>query len=228
MTQRLAVLRPEPGNAATCARAKAEGFATVSLPLFAVQALAWDVPSAAAFDALILTSANAVRFAGAGLAGLAGLPVLAVGPHTAAAAREAGFDVMATGGGDGTEIAALAAAQGVSRALHLTGRDRTLTAGGPIAEVIAVYQSAALSIDPARLTELIGTTALLHSARAARRLAELIDMAKIDRARVAIAAFSPAIAAAAGGGWAAVASAATPDDAALFAAARSIADPRGR
>jgi uroporphyrinogen-III synthase len=228
VTLRLAVLRPEPGHAATLARAQAAGFETVSLPLFAVQALAWDVPSAAAFDALILTSANAVRFAGARLADLTALPVLAVGPHTAAAAREAGFDVMATGGGDGAEIAALAVAQGVSRALHLTGRDRTLTAGGLIARVIPVYESAALAIDPVRLRDLIGSTALLHSARAARRLAELIDAAKIARARIAIAAFSPAIAAAAGSGWAGIASAATPDDGALFAAARSIADTRGR
>ncbi|PTS81075.1 uroporphyrinogen-III synthase, partial [Sphingomonas sp. HMWF008] len=67
-----------------------------------------------------------------------------------------------------------------------------------------------------------------HSARAARRLAELLDAAGIDRSRVALAAFSPAIAVAAGVGWSAITSAATPDDAALFAAARSIADTRGR
>ncbi|PMX56216.1 uroporphyrinogen-III synthase, partial [Pseudomonas sp. FW305-33] len=35
----LTVLRPEPGNAATIARAQAAGFKTVSVPLFAVQAL---------------------------------------------------------------------------------------------------------------------------------------------------------------------------------------------
>lgn len=228
MSAPLAVLRPEPGNAATCARAKAAGFETISLPLFAVQALAWDVPPAADFDALILTSANALRFAGAGLSDLTALPVLAVGPHTAAAAREAGFDVMAVGGGDGAEIAALAVSNGVKRALHLTGRDRTLSAGGPIAQVIPVYESAAVPVDPAKLQALIGSIALLHSARAARRLADLLDAAGIDRSRVALAAFSPAIAAAAGDGWAAIASAATPDDTALFAAARSIADTRGR
>ncbi len=228
MIQRLAVLRPEPGHAATRARAETAGFETVSLPLFAVQALAWEPPPVAAFDALILTSANAVRFAGAGLVGLTGLSVLAVGSHTAAAAHAAGFDVMATGRGDGAEIAALAEAHGVARALHLSGRDRTLSSGGPIAQVIPVYESAAMAVDPSRLTNLIGSTALLHSARAARRLAELLDAAEIDRLCVAIAAFSPAIAAAAGGGWAACASATTPDDAALFVAARSIAGQQGR
>ena len=224
MTRRLAVLRPEPGNAATIGRADAAGFATLSLPLFAVQALAWEVPSAAAFDAVILTSANAVRFAGARLRDVTGLPVLAVGPHTAAAARAAGFDVMATGGGDGAEIAALALAQGISRALHLTGRDRTLAVGGVIAAVIPVYESAPVPVASDALQGLIGATALLHSARAARRLGELLDSAGIDRARVAIAAFSPAIAAAAASGWAGIASATAPDDAALFVAARSLAD----
>ncbi|WP_404373633.1 uroporphyrinogen-III synthase [Sphingomonas sp. MMS24-J45] len=228
MSAALAVLRPEPGNAATCARAAAAGFETISLPLFAVQALAWDAPRVADFDALILTSANALRFAGPGLSDLTRLPVLAVGPHTAAAAREAGFDVMAAGGGDGAEIAALATAQGVSRALHLTGRDRTLSAGGPIARVIPVYESAVVPVDPARLQALVGSIALLHSARAARRLAELLDAAGIDRSRLAIAAFSPAIAAAAGRGWADSASATTPDDAALFAAARRIDRTGGR
>ena len=228
MSAPLAVLRPEPGNAATCARAKAAGFEPLSLPLFAVRALAWDAPCADAFDALILTSANALRLAGAALAELKSLPVLAVGPHTAAAARAAGFEVVATGGGDGAEVAALAAARGITRALHLTGQDRTLSVGGPIAQVIPVYESAAIPVDPAHLHALIGSIALLHSARAARRLAELLDAAAIARADVAVAAFSPAIAAAAGLGWSGIASAATPDDAALFVAAARLDPVRGR
>ena len=228
MSRRLAVLRPEPGNAATVARAQAAGFATSSLPLFAVRSLPWAIPDPADFDALILTSANALRFGGARLGDLMQLPVVAVGPHTATAARGAGFDVMTTGGGDGAEIAALAVTHGVARALHLTGRDRTLWAGGPIAQVVPVYESAAVPVDPAALAELIGSTALLHSARAARRLAELIDTATIDRAGITIAAFSPAIATAAGEGWSAIASAATPDDRALFVAVRSIANSWGR
>uniref|UniRef100_UPI0035C9C970 uroporphyrinogen-III synthase n=1 Tax=uncultured Sphingomonas sp. TaxID=158754 RepID=UPI0035C9C970 len=222
MTRTLAVLRPEPGNAATCGRAAAAGFATISLPFFAVRALDWDPPDPAEHDALVLTSANTVRFGGAGLDALKRLPVVAVGPHTAAAARAAGFDVMATGSGDGAEIARLAAARAVTRALHLTGRDRTLTAGGPIATVLPVYESVELPISPVALGTLAGTIALLHSARAARRLDALLAAAGIDRSGIALAAFSDAIAAAAGRGWAGVATAASPDDAALFAALRGL------
>lgn len=228
MTRPLAVLRPEPGNAATVARAAVAGFATLSLPLFEVRALPWAVPDLAGFDSIILTSANALRFGGAGVAACRHLPVLAVGPHTAAAARSAGFDVMATGAGGGHDIAALATARGVTRALHLTGQDRTLQAGGPIAAIIPVYHSAALAIDPARLQALRDTTALLHSARAARRLALLVDAARIDRAALALAAFGASVAIAAGPGWATVETATAPDDGALFAAARRAALATGR
>ena len=222
MTQTLAVLRPEPGNAATVARAIAAGFRTVALPLFEVRALAWEALDSAEHDALILTSANTVRFGGAGLARLRTLPVLAVGPHTAEAARAAGFDVMASGRGDGAQIAALAAAHGSTRALHLTGRDRTLAVGGPIARVVPVYESAVREVDPTALRTLRDTVALLHSTRAARRLAVLLGDAGIARSEIALAAFSPAIAAAAGTGWRATVSAATPDDDSLFAAVRTL------
>jgi uroporphyrinogen-III synthase len=221
VTRPLAVLRPEPGNAATVARAEAAGFATVALPLFAVRALAWDAPDPHDHDALILTSANALRFGGAGLVALTALPVLAVGPHTAAAATAAGFDVVAVGDGSARDIVATATARGTTRALHLAGQDRTLAAGGPIAAVVPVYESAALPIDPAAIQALAGATALLHSARAARRLAQLLHAPAL-RGTVALAAFSTAIAEAAGPGWAGVAAAATPDDAALFAAARML------
>jgi uroporphyrinogen-III synthase len=224
----VAVLRPEPGNAATIARAHAAGFATLSLPLFAVRALAWEVPDTERFDSLILTSANALRFGGLGLGALRRLPVLAVGPHTAAAARAAGFDVIAIGDGTAVEIAAIATAHGFTNALHLTGRDRTLERGGAIAAVVPIYESATIPVDDAALHALYGTTALLHSARAAQRLAALIAGAGMDRAALGIAAFSSAIATAAGSGWREVAIARTPDDAALFAAVQACGSATSR
>ena len=65
-----------------------------------------------------------------------------------------------------------------------------------------------------------GTTALLHSARAARRLAALTGAHNIRRS-VHIAALSAAVAAAAGPDWASISIAATPTDAALIDAART-------
>lgn len=212
----LAVLRPEPGNAATAGRIEAGGARAIRLPLFAVRALDWTPPEPADFDALLLTSANAVRFGGAGLDRFRVLPVLAVGARTAAAARAAGFDVMAAGVGDAAALIATAWANGVVRALHLGGRERGVEAGGPVARAITVYASEALPIEPRDLDALQGTVALLHSARAARRLAELVGP---RRPTIGVAAFSPAVAAAAGSGWASIAIAAAPNDAALIEAA---------
>ena len=67
---------------------------------------------------------------------------------------------------------------------------------------------------------LAGTVALLHSARAARRLAALVDG---RRSAISLAALSPAVAAAAGAGWGHVAAADAPSDAALVALAATLA-----
>lgn len=214
------VLRPEPGNRATIARLAESGINAVALPLFAVHPLDWTVPDPADFDALILTSANAVRGAGDGLSLLKVLPVYAVGEATATAARGAGIDVMTTGSDDATALLALARGAGVTRALHLGGRESMITPGTPGTDIVrrsvAVYASDAVAMPPRSLATMIDGIALLHSPRAARHLAGLIDMAGFDRRRMTLAALSPAVATAAGEGWAAIWTAPVPTDAALI------------
>eukprot|EP01035_Chromulina_nebulosa_P036573 gene36573-49286_t len=222
--RRIAVLRPEPGNAATVACVEAAGAEAIRLPLFVVRPLDWTQPDAGDFDAILLTSANAVRHGGPGLALLTHLPAFAVGEKTAAAARARGFDVRASGESDVSAIVAVAHAQGNRRLLHLGGRDRASAVGGPIDTAIAVYVSEAREIDHAELAPLAGTVALLHSARAARRLGELINSAGMSRADIAVAAISAAVAEAAGFGWSAVTTAALPRDEALIDAARALID----
>jgi uroporphyrinogen-III synthase len=224
LSRAIAVLRPEPGNAATAAAIEALGLTAVRLPLFEVHAIDWVAPDAARFDALLLTSANAPRHAGPGLAALRALPVHAVGAATAAAAREAGLDVVAVGDGDGAALVAAAAARGVRRALLLGGRDRAVEGHPIIAKTIAIYASEPVAVALEALDQLAGSVVLLHSPRAARRVAGLIDRAGIDRRTVRIAAISAATADAAGGDWEGIIAAATPDDAALIALARSLAD----
>ena len=91
--RRVIVLRPEPGASETVARARQLGLDAVAMPLFEIEALAWAAPSSAAFDGLLLTSANAVRSAGPQLESLRGLAAYADREATAAAARDAGFDI---------------------------------------------------------------------------------------------------------------------------------------
>jgi len=220
VTRRIAVLRPEPGNAATVARVTAAGWQAIALPLFAVRPLAWSAPDPADFDAVLFTSANAARHGGAALASLRGLPAFAVGENSAQAARAAGFDVKAAGGGDAAAIIAQARSLGHARLLHLGGQERAVDLPG----AIAVYAGDPLPIDGADVAGLAGAVALLHSARAARRLAELVDSAGMARDALALVAISPAVAEAAGTGWRAAATAAIPRDDAMIAAACVLVD----
>ena len=224
MTRPVAVLRPEPGNAATVARVTAAGLAGIALPLFAVRPLDWSAPDPADFDGVLFTSANAARHGGAGLDRLKGLPAFAVGENSAAAVRAAGFEVMASGVGDAAEILALAEARGYRRLLHLGGQQRSIEVGGPVREAIAVYASDAVPVTAAQLALLAGSAALLHSTRAALRLAALVDSAGMARDAIALVAISPAVAEAASTGWRALATAAAPRDEAMIAAAFALVD----
>ena len=77
MNRPIVVLRPEPGARATVARIEALGGHALAAPLFAIRPLPWTPPDPADHDALVLTSANAARMAGAGLARVAALPAFA-------------------------------------------------------------------------------------------------------------------------------------------------------
>lgn len=223
MSRAVAVLRPEPGAVRTAARLEALGLTTVRLPLFAVTPVAWTPPDPAAYDALLLTSANAARHAGPGLATLAALPVVAVGAETASAVRAAGLAVALTGDRDAAAAIDLARAAGFARLLHLAGRDRAADYG---LDTIAIYSSDPLEPPPGSITALGGAVVLLHSSRAARRFAALAARDGLDRADVRIAAISNAVAVAAGEGWRVIRVAASPEDAALALVAHDLAiDP---
>jgi uroporphyrinogen-III synthase len=95
--KRLLVLRPQPGASATAERARSLGLDPALIPLFEIEPLEWTAADPAGFDALLLTSANAVRFGGDELKSLLPLPVHAVGAATAEAACEAGLRVSSVG-----------------------------------------------------------------------------------------------------------------------------------
>lgn len=217
----LLIVRPEPGASQTAARAAEQGWNAIVAPIFRIEPLAWAAPDPKDYEALIVTSANAVRQAGAALASYRALPVYAVGGATAAALRNAGFAEVHSGRGDAKAILAIAAEAGVRRALHLAGADLTDAEHPAIAlDRRIVYRSVALEgeglFEPLTPDPAI---ALLHSARAARHFAALCERAGIARDTIRLAALAPLILAAAGDGWDAGIAAETPDDMALLAAA---------
>jgi len=207
----LLLLRPEPGLSASAARAGTLGLEVIRCPLFEVEPIGWDVPDPAKYDALLLTSANAVRHAGQGLERLKSLPAHAVGEATAAAASDAGLRVVNAGWGGGVEL--LATLPPSARLLHLTGEHRSPQDSGHPIDVRIVYRSAV--IDEVALPLLEGLVAAVHSPRAGARLAELATL----RDRTAIAAISRAAADACGEGWERIEIAVRPDDVSLLAVA---------
>ncbi|HYG30543.1 MAG TPA: uroporphyrinogen-III synthase [Allosphingosinicella sp.] len=216
MSRAVLVLRPEPGASATAERARRLGLEPVVAPLFKVRPLAWEAPGRPGLDGILLTSAHAPRQAGPLLEQYLHLPCHAVGEATAAAAAQAGFADVRAGPRD---AAALLATMGKSRLLHLCGRDH-LSLERTEVELVRriVYAADAVDALPAEARRMLasGGLVLLHSPRAARTFAALVDAAGLPRARVAVAAISAAAAAAAGGGWSRIESAAHPRDEALL------------
>jgi uroporphyrinogen-III synthase len=224
--RRLIVLRPEPGASETAERARERGLDALAMPLFALEPVAWNVPDAAPFDGLLVTSANAVRFAGPGLQRLRALPVHAMGEKTAETARAAGLTVATTG--DGGVDALLGSIDPAARLLHLCGEHRRTPTGArqPITSV-TVYRSKEREA-PLELADASGSVVLVHSPRGASRFAELADRLGLDRSTIRLATISTAAAEASGGGWAAIAVADTPTDDALLALAEQLCDKARR
>ena len=219
--RRLVILRPEPDASASLGRARQLGLEAVAAPLFSIEPVPWETPEQGGFDALLLTSANAVRCGGEQLKTLRGLPVHAVGEATAAAAREAGFDI-ASSGDSGVERL-LSSIDAELRLLHPCGEHRKEPNARQAITPVPVYRAAELS-PPDALKQLGGQTAAVHSPRAGERLARLMEELGIDRATVRIAAISEAAARAAGSGWEACDAAERPEEAALLALAARLCD----
>lgn len=208
--RKLLLLRPEPGLSASAGRARGLGIDVFCCPLFRVEPVTWDVPDATDYDALLLTSANAIRHAGPGLERLRQLPVHAVGRSTAEAAQAVGFSVETVGNSYVAEL--LATLPPELRLLHLAGEDHKETTDPRIDRRI-VYRAAPIP-DPG-LPPLGGLVVAVHSPRAGARLAELAA----DRSATKVAAISEAAANACGIGWEQVEAAAEPSDNSLLALA---------
>jgi uroporphyrinogen-III synthase len=222
---KLLIIRPQPGNDASARRASKAGFEPVQLPFFEIASRAWEAPDKAHYDALLFTSANAVRHAGTGLQHFHKLPIHAVGRQTAMALRNLGLDVATTGAGDAKAALMNAARLRHNRLLWLAGEDHidlTPPQGGNIDTHIC-YAAEALPISEGFRTRIASADIVaFHSARAARCFCDALAKLALDRNRLVAAAFSPAIAAAAGTGWRALVVAPEPKDGALLSAVASL------
>jgi uroporphyrinogen-III synthase len=217
----LLITRPQPVAQATWQRATALGLEAHVLPLFEAQPLPWRAPDISAFDALFLSSAQALRLGGAELDALKNLPAYAVGQATADVATAQGFAIQKAGRTDGQSLIAEMEQQGISSILWLCGEDRSLiTPQAATLTPLPCYRMAEAA-PPAAWADLISQPAvvLAHSSRGAQRLSQLI---REERDQLHIAAISPKVAAQLGNGWATVAIADQPNDAAILAVATKL------
>jgi uroporphyrinogen-III synthase len=219
----LVILRPEPAASATAQAAQALGLTALSVPLFDVEPVSWTAPDPAGFDALLLTSANAVRHGGAELAKVRALPVFAVGERTASEARDSGF-IVADAGTAGVD-ALLDTVDPELRLLHLCGENHRQPAAPRQSLVhLPVYRARAIDA-VAGLEAIAGAVVAVHSPRAGARLAELAHCEHASAA--SIAAISAEAARACGSGWERVEIAAEPTDRAVLALAARLCNTSG-
>lgn len=216
MNRPLLVVRPEPGNANTAARAAALEFDVCAVPLFAIRPVSWIAPDPAPYVGVLLTSASALRLAGPDLKRFTHLPAFAVGGVTANLARDAGFLSVVEGDSDVTRLVGKIATLGLHRLLHVCGAEvRPFDPYGIVIDRCIVYSADPVAT-PAGLAPVIeeGPVVLVHSPRAGARLAELVEPAQ--RGRAALVAISANAAEAAGPGWEEVAIASEPRDEAML------------
>ena len=137
------VTRPSPDDEATAASLRAKGYEVLLAPMLRFEAVAFQDDMDARYGAVIVTSANAVRGVEPHLKGhrLLELPLFAVGEHTAAAARRAGFTHVISANGDAAGLRDLILARvkakelnKASTLLFLAGADLARDLAGELGE----------------------------------------------------------------------------------------------
>lgn len=216
-------VRPEPGLAATLAAAQEMGLNAIGYPLFEIRARDWECPDPSGIDALVIGSANAIRYGGEAINRLKDKPVYAVGQTTAKTAQEAGFAIAATGtGGLQKVLHAVPASTGLLRIAGAEHVQLTVPASVSMQTVIA-YESVPLELpEPLRPLQDLGLTVLLHSAAAAQQFASESRRLALNRGRITLAVIGPRVAEAAGEGWRAVHVSPHPSDSAILEMVRDM------
>lgn len=181
------VTRPHPDNEATAEGLRARGYAVLLAPVLKFEPVAFHVENEAVYGAVIVTSANAIRAVAPQLPdlGLLKLPLFAVGEHTAAAARDAGFAEVIVAGGDAAALrdkvmqsARDKLLKKKSTLLYLAGADLSRDLGGELgAQGFSVvtqtsYRMAPVKHLPREVCEgfaVHGVEAVLHYSRRSAR-----------------------------------------------------------
>jgi uroporphyrinogen-III synthase len=199
------VTRPQPDNEATAATLRARGFEVLLAPMLRFEALLLQDDVDAGYGAVIVTSANALRGFEKHPAGqrLLKLPLFAVGEHTAAAAKSAGFDKVISAKGDAAALREAVQARVKAREfkktsplLYLAGADLARDLAGDLGErgftvvTQTTYRMIPVSDLPREVSDGFAANrikAVLHySRRSARAFVEAARAAGVEISALAV------------------------------------------
>jgi len=198
------VTRPHPDNEATAGALRALGFETLLAPVLRFEPLAFH-DGDDAYDAVIVTSANALRAIEGHSAQprLLQLPLFAVGDQTAESARRSGFNKVISAGGDLAALRDIVLASARARQLkkgatllYLAGADlardleRELGGYGFTVVTAMTYRMVTISRLPERVGEAFTANrvqAVLHySLRSARAFLDAIRADGLEISALAV------------------------------------------
>src|SRR5258707_15365699 len=181
------VTRPQPDDEATAVALRARDFEVLKAPMLRFEPVAFQDDTDAAYGAVIVTSANALRGIEPHLENsrLLALPLFAVGERTADAARRAGFENVISADGDaaGLRDCVLASVKTkelkkASPLLYLAGADLARDLAGELGErgftvvTRTTYRMIAVSSLPREACDAFaagGIEAVLHYSRRSAR-----------------------------------------------------------
>ena len=172
---RLLITRDEAGAERTALALRAEGHEPIVAPLFGIEILSEVAPEDGPWDAILLTSVNALRGVCTWKGRWRDVPAFAVGDRTAQAMREQGFTAVTSATGDVNDLADLIVARLTppARLLYLAGEERVGDLAGVLraknfaVDLVQVYRVvAAQTLPPTAAAALVGEIdGVLHFSR---------------------------------------------------------------
>lgn len=183
---RVLVVRPQVEAGETASRLAELGHEAVIAPILTIRPGALPPPDGP-FDAILVTSRNAVPAMALRRSLFAAAPILAVGPRTGDDLRSHGFEPAGIAAGDGISLAGLVGTRlrPGARLLHVAGRDRRpepaglLEAAGYSLTVWEAYAAEAARHLPEHAREALASgrldAALHYSPRSAALLRGLVE-----------------------------------------------------
>ncbi|MGY3441656.1 MULTISPECIES: uroporphyrinogen-III synthase [unclassified Bradyrhizobium] len=187
------VTRPHPDSDATLAALRQRGFEAVAAPVLRFEPLPFH-DDEADYDAVVLTSANALRALDLAASRLLRLPLFAVGAHTADAARATGFAKVIVAKGEAASLRDLVLARvkagelaASAVLLYLAGADLSRDLAGELSEqglsivTHTTYRMAPVAAFPREVSDAFMAnriTAVLHYSR--RSAQAFLDAVRAD------------------------------------------------